>query len=351
MDWGNGDIVALSAGNVKKGFIDFNLESYLGSEALYKRWMRNGDTKKGDIVFTLEAPLGNVVLIPDERKYILSQRTILLQPKNTISSEYVFQTLISDSFQKSIYDKANGSTAQGIKRQIFEKVQIPFPPLAEQKAIAAVLSDVDAWIKSLEQLIVKKRLIKQGAMQSLLTPSESWEVKKLGEVFSITAGGDLSKYEWNDIKTDEFVYEVYSNSLTNKGLYCYSSSFSSGSNVITVTARGSVGFAVARFNKFLAIGRLLCLEPKFALSIKYFEEFINNKISFANESTGVPQLTAPQIATYKIPYPSISEQERIATILSDMDTELEVLENQLNKARQIKQGMMQELLTGRVRLV
>ena len=75
MDWGGGDIVALSAGNVKKGFIDFDTDCYFGSEELYSRWMTTGDPEKNDIVFTLEAPLGNVALIPDDRKYILSQRT------------------------------------------------------------------------------------------------------------------------------------------------------------------------------------------------------------------------------------------------------------------------------------
>src|ERR1051326_6646218 len=78
MDWGGGDIPALSARNVKMGYIDFEEECHFGSEVLYKRWMTNGSIMKNDIVITMEAPLGNVALIPDNKKYILSQRTILL---------------------------------------------------------------------------------------------------------------------------------------------------------------------------------------------------------------------------------------------------------------------------------
>ena len=84
--------------------------------------------------------------------------------------------------------------------------------------------------------------------------------------------------------------------------------------------------------------------------LKYVAEFANQYIEFANESTGVPQLTAPQVAKYNIAMPEFEEQTAIATILSDMDNELQTLEQRLVKTRQIKQGMMQELLTGRTRL-
>jgi type I restriction enzyme S subunit len=170
MEWGGGDIVALSAGNVKKGYIDFEAESYFGSEALYKRWMRNGDACKGDIVFTLEAPLGNVALIPDDRKYILSQRTILLQfDKELVFSGYFFQYFLSAEFQSCLSDRATGSTAQGIKRATFELLELPLPSYEEQVSIAGVLSDMDKEIDILEQRLNKAQQLKQGMMQELLT--------------------------------------------------------------------------------------------------------------------------------------------------------------------------------------
>ena len=171
MDWGNGNIVALSAGNVKKGYIDFLSECYFGSDELYNRWMTSGTPKRNDIVFTMEAPLGNAALIPDDKKYILSQRTILLQiNEERFTPIFILQVLLSDFFQSYIYDCATGSTAQGIKRSIFEKLYIAAPKnREEQTAIASILSDMDKDIQTLQQRLDKTRQLKQGMMQELLT--------------------------------------------------------------------------------------------------------------------------------------------------------------------------------------
>ena len=77
MEWGDGEIRALSANNVQMGRIDFSKEAYLGSDALYQRWMTKGDCEKGDVAFTTEAPLGNVAQIPNGERYILSQRALV----------------------------------------------------------------------------------------------------------------------------------------------------------------------------------------------------------------------------------------------------------------------------------
>lgn len=171
MDWGGGDIVALSAGNVKKGFIDFEEDCYLGSDALYKKWMKNGDVEKDDIVFTMEAPLGNVALIPDSKRYILSQRTVLLQlNREEYEPTFVYQLMMSNHFQNLLSDSATGSTAQGIKRTRFEQLLLCLPSSKEeQMAIATILSDMDSEIQILEQRLAKTRQIKQGMMQELLT--------------------------------------------------------------------------------------------------------------------------------------------------------------------------------------
>ncbi|WP_055051151.1 restriction endonuclease subunit S [Vibrio metoecus] len=171
MEWGGGSIVALSAGNVKHGYIDFKAECYLGSDALYKRWMTAGEPEKDDIAFTMEAPLGNVALIPDNNKYILSQRTILLQLERTkYLPGFIFQVFMSDFFSAYLSDNATGSTAQGIKRSAFEKVSVLVPSTVdEQEAISKVLSDMDSDIQLLTKRLTKTRQIKQGMMQELLT--------------------------------------------------------------------------------------------------------------------------------------------------------------------------------------
>ncbi|MEW7864394.1 restriction endonuclease subunit S [Aeromonas diversa] len=171
LEWGGGNILALSAGNVKKGFIDYEAECYFGSDELYKKWMTSGDASKGDIVFTMEAPLGNVALIPNEDKYILSQRTILLQlERSKFLPTFIIQVFLSDMFQSYISESATGSTAQGIKRATFEKMFVAVPScLEEQTAIATILSDMDSELTALEQKLAKARDLKQGMMQQLLT--------------------------------------------------------------------------------------------------------------------------------------------------------------------------------------
>lgn len=183
-----------------------------------------------------------------------------------------------------------------------------------------------------------------------LIPSD-WEVVELGNLFEINAGGDLNKNIFSLIKTHEHIYPVYSNAITNNGLYGFLKSYDYDGEYLTVTARGYIGYSVARNGKFSTIGRLLTLKPKNNISCYLASEYINEFVNFAIESTGVPQLTAPQIAKYSIIIPkSITEQTAIATALSDTDALLTELEKLLAKKQAIKTATMQQLLTGKTRL-
>ena len=109
-------------------------------------------------------------MIPDNQKYILSQRTILLRPNPSIlNNRFLFQKLMSQEFQELLSKDSSGSTATGIQRLKFEKIKINFPSVKEQTAIAEILSDMDTEIDALEAKLRKARQIKQGMMQELLT--------------------------------------------------------------------------------------------------------------------------------------------------------------------------------------
>jgi type I restriction enzyme S subunit len=179
---------------------------------------------------------------------------------------------------------------------------------------------------------------------------DDWDTKRLGEIFSITAGGDLRKDCFSLIQDEIYCYPIYSNALSNDGFYGYSSKYTNKENTITVTARGEVGKANPRITKYTAIGRVIVLKPNEDLDCYYVAACINQLVDFANESTGVPQLTAPQISKYSIPYPIKDEQTAIACSLSDIDALITSLEKLIAKKRNIKQGAMQGLLTGSKRL-
>ncbi len=180
---------------------------------------------------------------------------------------------------------------------------------------------------------------------------EDWEIDYLESLFDISAGGDLDKEHFSPNQDDKYRYPIYANALSDDGLYGYSEIFNYGPEKITVTARGDVGTAVYRATSFNAIGRLLVLSPKKQLNLKFLSEYLNNYVEFALESTGVPQLTAPQISKYQVAFPPTkAEQEAIAEALSDADALIASLERLIAKKRQLKQGAMQELLTGKKRL-
>ena len=169
MDWGNGNIQALSANNVKMGEIDFSLECYLASEELYKKWMSGNELAIGDILMTMEAPLGNIALVPDERKYILSQRVIALKTREFINNKFMKYMLMSDVVQNQLDKLSTGTTAKGINQKNLARVYVKIPVIQEQEKIASILSEVDKKIDGYENKKQKLEELKKGLMQQLLT--------------------------------------------------------------------------------------------------------------------------------------------------------------------------------------
>jgi type I restriction enzyme S subunit len=268
-------------------------------------------------------------------------------------SKYIFHQFQSNIIQKQI-EAVMGATINQLTNKDLASFKIPLPPtLTEQTAIATALSDADAWISSLEKLIAKKRMVKQGAMQELLKPKEGWEVKNLGEIALVTMGQSPLSLFYNskgnglpliqgnaDIKNRKTIIRFYTSMITKKGKI----------GDIIMSVRAPVG-EISKASFECCIGRGVC-------SISYENDFLYHYLIFFEKSwtklsTGstFDSVNSKQVKELEIPFPSIQEQTRIATILSDMDAELEKLEEKLAKAKQVKQGMMQELLTGRVRLI
>lgn len=179
---------------------------------------------------------------------------------------------------------------------------------------------------------------------------EEWRAMRVDALFVITAGGDFEQSRSSDTQSDWYPYPIYANGLSQQGLHGFCNYAEARAGSITVTGRGTLGKAFYRNEPFVAIGRLLVLEPKVNLDARFFSEYINHGIHFSVESTGVPQLTAPHVARYSVPVPPVPEQRSIADALSDADALIESLEQLLAKKRQIKKGAMQELLTGKKRL-
>jgi len=255
----------------------------------------------------------------------------------------------------------------------FSKYKIPLPPLPEQKAIAQVLSDTDDLIQALEQKLAKKRAIKQGAMQQLLAPKEDWEVRKLGEVATLKA-----RIGWQGLTTAEYLNEGDFCLVTGTDfkhgfidwdncVFVEKNRYDQDKNIqiqvgdILVTKDGTIG-KVAFIDKVpkpttLNSGVFVIRPKNNSFDSKYFYYVLmsNHFLNFLSKLTAgstISHLYQKDFVHYRFPMPSKeTEQIQIATILSDMDTEIEQIETQLSKYKQIKQGLMQNLLTGKIRLL
>ena len=274
-------------------------------------------------------------------KFDYHQRVYSISNFDQKVSGYYFFKYFQNNFYNRIMQMTAKSSVDSVRMETISQMQIPLPPLPEQEAIAGALSDADAWIESLEQLIAKKRLIKQGAMQELLTPKEGWEVKKLGDLLQFGSGKDYKHLQSGEIP-------VYGTG----GIMTYVNHHLYEGESVGIGRKGTIDKPVFLSGKFWTVDTLFFTHSFYNSHPKYiYYQFQLIQWKEYNEASGVPSLNKNTLEQIEITIPSLSEQTRIATILSDIDAELEALEQQLHKARQIKQGMMQELLTGRVRLV
>lgn len=174
---------------------------------------------------------------------------------------------------------------------------------------------------------------------------EDWEYNKLEDVFDFIAGGDVDKEHFSPYWTNECRYPIYSNTLEDEGLYGWSSKYTINKDAIAITGRGDVGHVFYHEANFTPIIRLITGTAKRKINVKSLSYFAK-RVEFRNESTGVPQLTVPQVQKYMIAYPSdIQEQKKIAEVLGDIDILIDTTQKLINKKKDIKTATMQKLLT------
>lgn len=176
---------------------------------------------------------------------------------------------------------------------------------------------------------------------------DGWKIHTIGDLFEIKAGGDLQKQYYSAVPTDIFKYQIFANSLENKGLYGYTSQPRFDGDAVTITGRGDIGHAEYRPDRFDAIVRLLVLMPKVDIDCKYITYYINSLVHFPKENTGVSQLTDPKVKRIKINIPETKlEQTAIANILSKVDEAIASVQKSISAAERLKKSLMQNLLTG-----
>ncbi|MFQ2486332.1 restriction endonuclease subunit S [Aeromonas caviae] len=362
----------IQTGNIGIGsFIEKDVKKYVYEKSFES--LRCKELHIGDLLICrLAEPAGRACILPyiGETKVITSVDVTIFRPERHIANrDFLVQYFSSIEWFKSVQEQVGGTTHKRISRGALGQLLMPYPSLDEQTAIANVLSDSDALIGALEQLIAKKQAIKRATMQQLLTgrtrlPAfalrpdgtqkgyktselgdipEDWEVKQIGNVAPLQRGFDLPA----NMRIDGRYPVVYSNGVVNT----HNTYKVNGPGVVTGRSGtlGKVHYVEHDFwphNTSLWVMKFNNSDIKF---IYYLFSFIGFE-RFASGS-GVPTLNRNDAHLFKISIPTLlKEQTAIATILSDMDNELQALTQKLEKARALKQGMMQQLLTGKIRL-
>ncbi|WNO52312.1 restriction endonuclease subunit S (plasmid) [Lacticaseibacillus paracasei] len=169
MHWSDSGYLALSALNVKMGYIDQNADAHFGNEILYQKWMGNSELQTGDVILTTEAPLGNVFLVGAETKFILSQRTIALRTnKSQLNPQFLAVLLSSPIMQTNLRKLSTGGTALGISQKNLKFLVINLPTnILEQQAIGSTLMELDSLIAATQCKLDLLKKLKKGYLQKM----------------------------------------------------------------------------------------------------------------------------------------------------------------------------------------
>jgi type I restriction enzyme S subunit len=349
------------------------------SEAAARR-LSDFRLSEGNIVIGRRGEMGRCAFVlPEHQGWLCGTGSMIIRTGPSLEAQFIWRVLASPPIIAEIENASVGSTMINLNQGTLGNLLVPFPPnKAEQAAIGQTLSDADALIESLEQLIFKKRHLKQGVMQELLRPKDWWQPTNLNSIadrsqrWSFTGGpfgSNLKSSDYADegvriiqlqnIGDGEFKddYEIYTS--PEKADELLSCNIYPGEIILSKmgdpVARACIIPAYRERYLMCSDGIRLAVDPKRFNT--YFVYIMINALEFrtkaANAGTGSTRkrigLTA--LRNLEMLCPPLPEQAAIALVLSDMEAEIAALDSKLSKARQLKQGMMQELLTGRIRLI
>lgn len=352
------------------------------SEEMYERYLKQyGAIKENDVLITGVGTLGKVYVVKkDDRFYFKDGNIIWLQWNGQYSSQFLKQLYRTPALIDQVFGNSGGSTVPTYTITNAKATIVPCPDYSEQCEIAEVLSSVDTLIAVIEKQLSKKKAIKQGTMQELLTGkrrlpgfSGKWQNFNLMKHSKIKA-----RIGWQGLKKAEYLDNGYALLVTGTDFddgkvrwdnchYVTRSRYDQDQNIqirnndILITKDGSLGKVAlvqeltkpATLNSGIFVIRPLqsIYDPVFVYHILTSFVFKNFLDKLSAGST-IIHLYQKDVDKFKFLLPpSIEEQKAIAAILSEMDDDIEVLEEKLAKYRQVKQGMMQQLLTGKIRLV
>lgn len=364
-----GDYILITGTDFKDGYIDW------GNCCYVSKWRYDQDTniqiKEGDVLISKDGTIGKVAFLNSiPGPGTLNSGVFVVRPKqeDILNQAYLSWIFKSIWFKQFIDQLTAGSTINHLYQKDFIKFKLVYPKdKSEQTRIATALSKVDTLISELSKLIEKKRAIKQGAMQQLLTGkkrlkgfSEPWVDKKLGEIGTLamckrifqeetSESGDVPFYKIGTFGKEADAYISKAKYEQFKSTYRFPNK-----GDVLISAAGTIGRTVVYDGSpaYFQDSNIVWLAHNENQILNSFLFYVYQRIEWNTENTTIARLYNNNFNNTVVVFPkSLREQSSIASVLTSMDDEISALEAKKAKYEQIKQGMMQQLLTGRIRLV
>lgn len=327
---------------------------------------------KDDIVFSRVGSVDiNALVTVRQKGWLFSGRVLRVRPFKQTDSLYLHYGLLKHSVRSDIVSRAVGLTMASINTKILGETELSLPPLNEQHSIASALTSIDNLISSLGKLIEKKKNIKQGAMQQLLSGkirlkefTEPWVYRKISEIATTSSGGTPSRsipnYYYGDIKwftttelKDNYLYDSVEH-ITREALNNSSAKMFSANTILMAMYGATIGKLGVLKEPSTTNQACCAIKCNDIVEIFLFYILLYNRKSIIEKGCGAGQPNISQAIVNELSFlvpPCEKEQQAIANILSKMDNEITALEAKRAKYEAIKQGMMQQLLTGKIRLI
>ena len=364
-------VIIITPGNFKlDGGLNFTERNTLRYKGEYTKEMsfQNGDLLMVMTDLTPDCNLLGKSGIVNSNEIILHNQRIgkIITNNNEVNKTYLLYYFNSSIYSNRMKSTATGSTVRHTSVPTIVNTILALPPFNEQTNIASALSDMDELIAQTDKLIKKKKVIKQGVMQELLKPKIGWETKKLGTIASFHKGKGLPKSHLNEYGKYKCVhygelFTKYKERITN--ILSYTdvniNHFYSVSNDVLmptsdVTPNGLATASCIKEDGVILGGDVLVIrvQPSIldGIFLSYFITQNREQIMKLVSGSTVYHLYGSNMKNFEVSFPNIVDQINSTAIISDLDLEIELLEEKNNKLSKQKQGMMQSLLTGKIRI-
>ena len=376
MDWSDSGYLALSALNVKNGYIDPLADAHYGDEKLYRKWMSGRELKKGQVLFTTEAPMGNVAQVPDDNGYILSQRTVAFETKeDMMTNDFLAVLLKSPLVFNNLSALSSGGTAKGVSQKSLKGLSITVPlDIDEQQKIGSFFKQLDNTIALHQRKLDLLKEQKKGYLQKMFPKNgakvpelrfagfaDDWEERKLGEVGKAKSGIGFPDAQQGGKQGTPF-YKV--SDMNNPG-----------NEVVMMSANNYASDSQLRENKwnpinpqnsgvvFAKVGAAIFLDRKRIVDTSFLID--NNMMSYLFDSSwnryfgktlfeklrlsrfaqvgALPSFNGSDVEDIKVMIPEESEQKVIGDMFEKLDDTIALHQRKLDLLKEQKKGFLQKM--------